>query len=238
ECQGAVPLVVREVLPSGVRGIVVAGLLSALMSSLAGVFNASATLFTMDFYQKFRKNISERRLVWVGRLATFVMIVIGLLWIPVIQGKSGLYAYLQSVQGYFSPPILTVFLLGVFWKRMNSKGAMAALILGFILAILRLNVDTMATLGMEFQEGSFLWLVNSVYFQYYSVVILAVCVISMITVSLMTKAPDYEKLKGLTFGTTSSEERAESRSSWSWGDVLASVLIILGILGSYIFFSG
>ena len=238
ECQGAFPLMVREVLPSGVRGIVVAGLLSALMSSLAGVFNASATLFTMDFYQKFRKNISERRLVWVGRLATFVMIVIGLLWIPVIQGKSGLYAYLQSVQGYFSPPILTVFLLGVFWKRMNSKGAMAALILGFILAILRLNVDTMATLGMEFQEGSFLWLVNSVYFQYYSVVILAVCVISMITVSLMTKAPDYEKLKGLTFGTTSSEERAESRSSWSWGDVLASVLIILGILGSYIFFSG
>ena len=111
-------------------------------------------------------------------------------------------------------------------------------ILALFLAILRLTVDTMATLGTEFQEGSFLWLVNSVYFQYYSVLILAVCIVSMIVVSFLTRTPDYEKLQGLTFGTTSSEERAESRSSWSWGDVVASVLIILGILGSYIFFSG
>ena len=95
-----------------------------------------------------------------------------------------------------------------------------------------------ADLESEFQEGSFLWLVNSVYFQYYSVLILAVCIVSMIVVSFLTRTPDYEKLQGLTFGTTSSEERAESRSSWSWGDVLASVIIILGILGSYIFFSG
>jgi len=238
ECQGAFPLMVREVLPSGVRGIVVAGLLSALMSSLAGVFNACATLFTMDFYQKFRQNVSERQLVWVGRAATFTMIVVGLLWIPIIQGKNGLYSYLQSVQGYFSPPILTVFLLGVFWKRMNSKGAMTALVVGFVLAILRLSVDTMATLGTEFQEGSFLWLVNSVYFQYYSALILAICVVSMVAVSYLTQAPDYEKLKGLTFGTTSQAERAESRASWSWGDVIASVVVVLAILGSYVFFSG
>lgn len=238
ESQGAFAMMVCEVLPSGIRGIVVAGLLSALMSSLAGVFNACATLFTMDFYKKFRQNVSEQQLVWVGRAATFAMIIIGLLWIPIIQGKNGLYEYLQSVQGYFSPPILTVFLLGVFWKRMNAKGAMAALTIGFALAVLRLSIDTAATLGVEFTEGSFLWILNTIYFQYYSVLIMIICVTAMIAVSYATAAPDYEKIQGLTFGTTSREERAASRSSWSWVDVLVSVLILLAITAAYLYFTG
>lgn len=238
ECQGAFPLMVREVLPPGVRGIVVAGLLSALMSSLAGVFNACATLFTMDFYQKFRQNVSEQQLVWVGRVATAVMILIGLAWIPIIQGKNGLYDYLQSVQGYFSPPILTVFLLGVFWKRMNAHGAMTALVVGFVLAILRLGIDTAATLGMTFSENSFCWFVNNVYFQYYSVFIMAVCVLCMVGVSFATTEPDYAKIRGLTFGTTTEEERARSRESWSWPDVVASCAVVVAILAAYLYFTG
>jgi SSS family solute:Na+ symporter len=126
--QGAFPLMVQHVLPSGIRGLVVAGLLAALMSSLAGVFNACSTLFTMDFYQKFRPGSSEQQLVWIGRVATAVMVLVGLLWIPVIQGARGLYDYLQGVQGYLAPPIFTVFFFGVFNKRLNAKGCLSALL--------------------------------------------------------------------------------------------------------------
>jgi SSS family solute:Na+ symporter len=101
--QQAFPLLVAHILPSGIRGLVVAGLLAALMSSLAGVFNASSTLFTMDLYSKFKPDASEKTLVRVGQIATAIMVVIGLLWIPVIQGSRGLYDYLQSVQGYLAP---------------------------------------------------------------------------------------------------------------------------------------
>ena len=97
KAQGAFPLLVTHVLPVGVRGIVVAGLLAALMSALAGVFNASSSLFTMDFYSRFRPNASQEKLVRVGRIATVVMVLIGLLWIPVIQGARGLYDYLQEI---------------------------------------------------------------------------------------------------------------------------------------------
>src|SRR6185369_9745387 len=117
ESNGAFPLMVQYLLPAGVRGVVVAGLLSALMSSLAGVFNACSTLFTVDFYAKFRPGATQARLVWIGRLATTVMVLIGLAWIPVIQGARGLYEYLQGVQGYLAPPIFVVFFCGVFNKR-------------------------------------------------------------------------------------------------------------------------
>ena len=238
DCQGAFPLMVREVLPVGLRGLVVAGLLSALMSSLAGVFNASATLFTMDFYHRFDKNASEAKLVWIGRVATAVMVLIGLAWIPIIQGKHGLYDYLQSVQGYLAPPIFAVFLLGVFMKRMNAKGALTALILGFGLGLLRLGVDTFATLGTNYAEGSFCWFINNVYFQYYSLFIFIVCILSMIGVSYATAAPDYEKIQGLSFGSTTAEERAASRSSWSWFDVIASCVVMCCIIAAYIYFAG
>ena len=123
---------VKHVLPEGVRGAVVAGLLAALMSSLAGAFNASSTLFTIDFYQEVNPNASDSRLVWVGRVATIAMTFIALIWIPVIRNAPrGLYDYLQGIQGYLAPPIFVVFFLGVFWKRLNAPGCMAALLVGF-----------------------------------------------------------------------------------------------------------
>ena len=137
------------------RGLVVAGLLAALMSSLAGVFNASATLFTIDFYRKLQPSATEKQLVWIGRVATAAMVIVGLLWIPVIQGARGLYDYLQGVQGYLAPPIAAVFFLGVFMKRLNAKGCLASLIVGFLLGLFRLMVDTPVSLGLEGYAGGY-----------------------------------------------------------------------------------
>ncbi len=239
QAQKAFPLLVAHVLPAGVRGIVVAGLLAALMSSLAGVFNASSTLFTMDFYSRLRPGASQQQLVWIGRVATGVMVLIGLAWIPVIQGGKGLYDYLQGVQAYLAPPIFVVFFLGVFSKRMNAKGCLAALVTGFALGIFRLAVDTPVKLfHAKYAEGSFFWIVNHIFFQYYSLLIFLVSVAVMVVVSKLTAEPPYEKIQGLTFATTTEEQKRESRATWSWGDVVASVLVILGILAAYLYFTG
>jgi len=241
--QAAFPLMIMHVLPVGIRGVVVAGLLAALMSSLAGVFNASSTLFTMDLYQKFRPAASKHQLVWIGRVATTAMVLIGLLWIPVIQGARGLYDYLQGVQGYLAPPIFTVFFLGVFNKRLNAKGCLAALVVGFLLGAFRLAIDTPVSLqlaGFEqgYPVGSFLWIVNNIYFQYYSLFIFLVSVAVMVVVSYLTEAPAYEKIDGLTYATVTERQRAESRSSWNRWDVINSGIVLLLIVLAYLYFRG
>jgi len=241
--QAAFPLMVKDLLPAGLRGIVVAGLLAALMSSMAGAFNASSTLFTMDLYTKFRPNASQHQLVWVGRAATVAMVVISLLWIPVIQGARGLYDYLQGVQGYLAPPIFTVFFFGVFMKRLNAKGALAALVAGFLLGAFRLAVDTPVSLQLGslthgYAPGSLLWIVNNIYFQYYSLFIFVVSAATMLVVSYATPAPAEERLVGLTYATVTAEQRQQSRSSWSRGDVSASAIVLLLILAAYLYFRG
>ncbi len=238
--QAAFPLLVATILPTGVRGIVVAGLLAALMSSLAGVFNASATLFTMDFYSRLKPNSSQAQLVWIGRVATGIMVLIGLAWIPVIQGGKGLYDYLQGVQAYLAPPIFVVFFLGVLLKRVNAKGCLATLIAGFLMGLFRLAVDTPVKLSDNFvyMEGSFFWVINNIFFQYYSLLIFLVCIAVMLIVSYMTEEPPGEKLRGLTFSTLSDQDRAETRSSWNAIDVVTSALVLGLILAAYIYFSG
>ncbi len=242
-CQAAFPLMVAHVLPVGLRGIVVAGLLAALMSSLAGTFNASSTLFTVDLYEKFRPGASQHQLVRIGRVATAIMVVIGMLWIPVIKGSKGLYFYLQSVQGYLAPPIFTVFFLGVFFKRLNGKGCLAALITGFALGVFRLAVDTPVMLGLKgfengYAPGSFLWIVNNIYFQYFSLLIFFVSVIVMVVVSYMTAAPSDDHICGLTFATTTHEQKAATRASWDRRDVIASGVVLALILAAYLYFRG
>lgn len=238
--QQSFPLLVATVLPAGIRGIVVAGLLAALMSSLAGVFNASSTLFTMDLYSKFKPGVSEKTLVRVGRIATAVMVVIGLLWIPVIQGSRGLYDYLQSVQGYLAPPIFVVFFFGIFNKRLNAKGALSALLVGFALGLFRLAIDTpvMLTEGFAYEEGSMFWIINNTFFQYYSLFIFLVSAATMLIVSYASEAPDYSKISGLTFGTVTSEHKAETKSSYTRGDVIISVLVVVLIIMAYLYFNG
>jgi SSS family solute:Na+ symporter len=238
--QQAFPMLVVTILPIGVRGIVVAGLLAALMSSLAGVFNASSTLFTMDFYSRLRPNATQSQLVWIGRVATGIMVVIGLLWIPVIQGGRGLYDYLQGVQAYLAPPIFVVFFFGIFMKRLNGPGCMATLITGFLMGLFRLAVDTPIKLyeNFAYADGSFLWIVNNIFFQYYSLLITIVCAVVFISVSYMTPEPSLEKIKGLTFSTMSDEDRKETRASWDAKDVLLSGLVLLLILAAYLYFQG
>src|SRR5689334_23947558 len=204
---GAFPMMVQYLLPPGIRGIVVAGLLSALMGSLAGVFNACSTLFTVDLYEKWKPRATQAQLVRTGRMATGIMVVIALAWIPVIKNAKGLYGYLQAVQGYLAPPIFVVFFFGVFWKRLNAQGALWAMIVGFAMGIFRMVVDTPVTLGLQgfqngYPEGSFFWIVNNIYFQYFSVLITIVSAIVMVAVSYMTAAPDYKSIQSLTFGTT------------------------------------
>jgi SSS family solute:Na+ symporter len=238
--QKAFPLLVAYILPVGMRGIVVAGLLAALMSSLAGAFNAASTLFTMDFYSRLRPKVTQERLVHIGRVATGVMVLIGLLWIPVIRGGKGLYDYLQGVQSYLAPPIFVVFFLGIFMKRLNAKGCLAALITGFSLGLFRLAVDTPVKLvgGFSYPEGSFLWIVNHIFFQYYSLIIFIVSIIVMIVVSFMTAPPSYEKISGLTYGTVTEEHRKETRASWTTGDVIASAVVLVLIVAAYLYFTG
>jgi SSS family solute:Na+ symporter len=210
------------------------------MSALAGVFNASSSLFTMDFYSKFKPHASQKELVYVGRVATVVMVIIGLLWIPVIQGGKGLYDYLQGVQAYLAPPIFVVFFFGIFMKRLNGKGCLATLITGFIMGLFRLVIDTPVKLGNGFTytKGSFLWIVNNIFFQYYSLLITIVCIIVFIVVSYATKAPDYAKISGLTFSTLTDKDKLESRSTWSAKDIIFSVLLIVAILCIYLYFRG
>ncbi len=239
--QAAFPLMVQYLLPTGLRGIVVAGLLSALMGSLAGVFNACSTLFTVDIYEKLRPKASQHEIVRMGRIATVIMVLIAMAWIPVVKGAAGLYNYLQSVQGYLAPPIFVVFFFGVFWKRLNAKGCLWAMIVGFILGLFRMLVDTPVTLGMEkngYAEGSFLWIVNNINFQYFSILITIVSAIVMIMVSYLTKEPDYDRISNLTFGTTTAEHRSESQASWNWREVATSVFVLAVILGGYLYFVG
>jgi SSS family solute:Na+ symporter len=243
DAQNAFPLMVKHLLPAGLRGIVVAGLLSALMGSLAGVFNACSTLFTVDLYGKLRPGASQSQIVRTGRIATTIMVVIALLWIPVVEGAHSLYDYLQTVQGYLAPPIFVVFFMGVFWKRLNSKGCFWALIVGFALGIFRMAVDTPVTMKLGdlaggYAPGSILWIVNNINFQYFSILITVVSAVVMVVVSHATAVPDPAKIRNLTFGTTTVEDKAKTYASWSWPEVAASGLILVCILGAYLYFTG
>ncbi|HEX8999096.1 MAG TPA: sodium:solute symporter, partial [Blastocatellia bacterium] len=142
DSNAAFPLLVVRLMPAGLQGVMVAAMLAALMSSLSAVFNSSSTIFTMDFYKKFKPEASERELVNVGRVATVLMVLLGLAWIPFIgRISSQLWIYLQSVQAYVSPPIAAVFLFGLFWKRINAQGAIASLLTGFVLGAARFILE-------------------------------------------------------------------------------------------------
>jgi SSS family solute:Na+ symporter len=176
----------------------------------------------------------------MGRLATIVMVIIALIWIPVVKGAHGLYEYLQSVQGYLAPPIFVVFFFGVFWKRLNAQGCFWAMISGFVVGIFRMAVDTPITLGLfkSYPEGSFLWIVNNINFQYFSILITLISAIVMVAVSYLTAEPSLEKIKGLTFATATEEDKARTRASWNKWDVIGSAVIMVFIIASYLYFKG
>ena len=221
------PTMVATLLPVGVRGIVAGGLLAALMSSLAAVFNGCSTLFTMDIYKKIKPHASERELVHMGRVATTIVVILGIVWIPILKQLSGsLYEYLQNVQSFFAPPITATFLLGIFWKRINGAGALTALVTGFILGMTKLMLETVAK-----DATGFIGEIANFNFLYFAPSLFAFCVVLMIVVSFFTRAPSDEQLKGLCFASITPEDKAASRASWNGWDIFHTV-VILAIIGS------
>ncbi|MHC4494677.1 MAG: sodium:solute symporter [Planctomycetota bacterium] len=230
-----------SLLPVGMRGLVVGGLLAALMSSLSSLFNSCATLFTVDIYEKIRPKASERHLVTVGRVATVVVVAMGIIWIPVMQrvSQGGLYKYLQDVQSYLGPPITAVFLLGLFFKRINGKGAVAGLAIGFVAGMGKLALQALTGGGQEAVITSPDWLVyvGQYNFLFASGWLLLMSIVVIVGVSLLTAPPDYKQIVGLTYATATPEQKKERRESWGAVDVLITVVVLGLVLGLYVYFS-
>ncbi|WP_299530150.1 sodium:solute symporter [Ulvibacterium sp.] len=231
----AFPVLMSNLMPSGMRGLVAAGLLAALMSSLASVFNSCSTLFTLDIYKKLKPEKPEEELVRTGRIATFFVVGLGLLWIPIITTLSdGLYEYLQNVQAYISPPIAAVFLLGIFYKRINANGAIATLIGGFIIGFSKLTLEILKS---SFAEGSFLFMLADINWLVFGAYFFAMCIAIAIGVSMFYPAPSQRQLAGLTFGTVTEKQKAENKNSYTIWDIIASVGVVLIVIYIMVSFS-
>ena len=232
----AFPVLMSNLLPSGLRGLVAAGLLAALMSSLASVFNSCSTLFTVDIYKKLRPETPEKKLVRTGQIATGIVVVIGIVWIPIMANISGvLYEYLQSVQSYIAPPIAAVFLLGIFNKRINGQGAFVTLIVGFVVGALRIVLE----LAKDTLDPSSIWYtLGATNFLTFAAWFFLFCVILLVVVSWLTPAPAPEKVANLTFGTLSAEARVQNKNSYNWKDIVISLVIVGIVIGIMIWFNG
>ena len=210
----AFPVLMSNLLPSGLRGLVAAGLLAALMSSLASVFNSCSTLFTVDIYKKLRPNAPEKKLVRTGQIATVIVVIIGIIWIPIMANISGvLYEYLQSVQSYIAPPITAVFLLGIFHKRINAQGAFVTMVVGFIVGAVRIVLELVKD---SLNPDSFWFLLGDMNFLSFASWFFLFCIILILVVSYATAPPSEEKLKNLTYATISEEERKDNKNSYNW----------------------
>jgi SSS family solute:Na+ symporter len=223
-------------MPSGLRGLVAAGLMAALMSSLASVFNSCSTLFTVDVYKKLKPETSEKDLLKIGRWATGVVVILGIAWIPIMQNISGvLYEYLQSVQSYIAPPITAVFLLGIFYKRINSRGAIVTLVTGMAIAFIRIGLE-LAINSLE--PGTILHTIGSTNFLSFAAWFFLFCVILCLTVSWLTPAPSESQIQGLTYGSLSEEQKQLNRASYNFWDVALSLAVIAIVVFVMISFAG
>ena len=229
------PTMVATLLPEGLRGLVVAGIIAALMSSLSSLFNSTATLFTLDIYKKIRPMVSEKRLVLIGRFATLGVVILGLMWIPIMPliSEGGLYQYLQSVQGYLAPPITAVFLLGLFNQRINNKGATWGLSLGFLLGMMKLIIQAFFGEG-KITNPEVLAYIGDINFLYFSGMLFLFCSIFICVVSYRTEPPNQSNLDGLTYHTMDKEL---IRESWERKDVFATGVILSLVLAIYLYFS-
>lgn len=250
---------VAQILPHGLRGMVACAMIVALMASLGSKFNASATLFTMDFFREWYPNASGKTEVTVGRIATAVIVAVGICWVLVIKSlSSNLYTYLQSVQSYLSPAIVVLFALGVFWKRANAKGALVAFVIGVVGGFARLAADIYMrgydalVLGLKRQlfqgqitqaaydaaiapikaETGFIFTLWNINWLYYCQILFVTTAVIMVAVSLLTKAPDAKTVRFTWYGATP-EEKAATRASWGTMDVVLSVVAVLFVIAFY-----
>ena len=236
----AFPMLVTTLLPVGIKGLVAGGLMAALMSSLASVFNSCSTIFTIDIYKKIKPEKSEKYLVNIGKIATLVIVVLGIAWIPIMEKIGGgvMYQYLQNVQAYIGPPVTAVFLLGILWKRINAEASIVTLSAGLVLLIVRLSSEIY--FQSEISSGI---VVDSVFFEFatinfshMAIFIFVFSALLCVTVSILTDEPDYSRIKGLSFGTTTREMISKEKSYTNF-DIIFSVLLVLLVIGILVFFS-
>lgn len=229
------PVLVKTLLPTGIKGLVAGGLMAALMSSLASVFNSCSTIFTIDVYKKIAPETSEKKLLSIGKLATTIVVFFGILWIPIMEkiGGGTLYKYLQSVQSYIAPPITVVFLLGIIWKRVNAKAAIVTLFSGLVVAVLRIFSevfqDSLSGIMLTFATINFSHM--AIYMFLFSVL---VCVV----VTLYTSPPSITKIEGLSFGTLTEIQIQDYKKSISFIDIALSIILILIIITILSYFVG
>ncbi|MBO5580313.1 MAG: sodium:solute symporter [Prevotella sp.] len=233
----AFPTLVAKILPAGVKGLVVCGILAALMSSLASLFNSSAMLFTIDFWKRLKPETPEKQLVRIGQVATVVIVILGILWIPIMRSVGDvLYNYLQDVQSVLAPGIASAFLLGICWKRASAKGGMWGLLSGIIIGLTRLGAKVYYSNATDAANNWFKAIFYDFNWLYFCGVMLIVCCLVVIIVSLCTEAPDEKKIQGLVFGTSTPEQRAATRASWNHWDVIHTVIILTITVAFYIYF--
>jgi SSS family solute:Na+ symporter len=235
--QGAFPVLVSNLLPVGLRGLVLAGMLSALMSALASLFNSTATLFTVDFYKRLRPQSSERHLVLVGRLATAVVILLGMAWIPFLQdlGKGQLYTYLQLVQSLLAPSIAAVFMLGIFSRGVTPHSGLIGIVTGFVVGMLRLVLQ--ATHEMyHIQWPGLVQAFVDINWLYFSFLLFVFTCVLIFAVSAVTKKASPEQLAGLTYGSVTQEQHAATRASFGFWEIFHTGVILAIIAGIYIYF--
>lgn len=237
----AFPTLVAKLLPAGVKGLIVCGILAALMSSLASLFNSSAALFTIDFYQRYRPNTDPKKLVRIGQAATVVIVALGILWIPIMRSIGDvLYLYLQDVQSVLAPGIAAAFLMGICWKRTSAQGGMWALISGLVIGLCRLGAKIHYSNAGVVPGGDtsnwFQYLFYDCNWLFFCGWMLVFCLVVAIVVSLFTQKPDEAKIQGLVFGTSTAEQRAATRASWNHWDIIHTVIILGITVAFYIYF--
>ncbi len=238
----AFPMLVTTLLPTGLKGLVAGGLMAALMSSLASVFNSCSTLITMDIYKKLRPDHSEAEFIRVGRIATTIIVILGIIWIP-IMGRIGggvMYQYLQNVQSYIAPPVTTIFLMGILWKRVNANAAIATLMAGLVLLVLRLGSEIyyQPEIAQGVEIDALLFNFATINFSHMAIFLFLFSVALCTIVTLLTEPPDYTRIRGLAFGTLTADDKAEVRSSMTPLDIFFSIVLLGLVIGVLTFFTG
>ncbi|XP_006071211.4 sodium/myo-inositol cotransporter 2 [Bubalus bubalis] len=199
----AYPKLVLELLPTGLRGLMMAVMVAALTSSLTSIFNSASTIFTMDLWNHLRPRASEKELMIVGRVFVLLLVLVSILWIPVVQASQGgqLFIYIQSISSYLQPPVAVVFIMGCFWKRANEKGAFFGLVLGLLLGLVRLILDFIYVQPRCDQLDERPAVVKDVHYLYFSMILSSVTLITVCAVSWFTEPPSKEMVSRLTWFT-------------------------------------
>ncbi|XP_041633693.1 sodium/myo-inositol cotransporter 2 [Cheilinus undulatus] len=194
---------VMELLPAGLRGLMMAVMIAALMSSLTSIFNSSSTIFTMDLWKSFRTRASEWELMIVGRVFILVLVVVSVLWIPVVQASQGgqLFIYIQSISTYLQPPVSIIFLMGCFWKRTNEKGAFWGLTIGLTTGCIRMILDFIYPTPLCYEEDDRPGVLKYVHYLYFSMLLSFITLFIVVVVSLATEEPKPEQITRLTWFT-------------------------------------